>query len=110
MTTVVYRGEPTNLGRFGPVMTGQTLVLTPREVADVGNDPRFDFRAGNKKAISADDEVKLTVLELEQMSKSQLIELAKSLAERKLCDSPRRGANAPQLRQLIMSAGWPDVH
>lgn len=54
-----FRGEPTNLGRFGPVKDGDILDLQPDEEAGIREDKRFEaYEKGRAPATPAANPIK----------------------------------------------------
>ena len=71
MQLATYNGQPTNLGRFGQVKTGQELRLTPVEAATAKGDKRFKLRG----QVPATEQERY--LELSEIGHGELLAYAK---------------------------------
>lgn len=81
MNRFIYKGQPTNLARFGLIKAGDLLVMDDNESDDISGDPRFQVVAPNAKLPPRRDVVpitdKMTPLQKEAAEKANREERAR---------------------------------
>jgi hypothetical protein len=109
MKFVTYVGKEVHLGRFGVIKPGTPLVFTEKEFSDINGDPRFKTNKNpensteteNKTVNRENQGTRVSILELNEKTKPQLLEVADALrAEGKTFELTKNPTKVELLRVL----------
>lgn len=102
MKVFEFRGETVNLGRFGKVKAGDTLVLTDQEANDIRADKRF--KPVKQAEVAPADARKVEVLQVQELDPAEARKRLDALQAKGKAVDVRKTANHPQMVKAILEA------